>query len=161
MFRFLIFATFAGFTELIADYWLVNITDTLIYPANEPMLFVSPAYMPFSWIVVLIQIGFIGFLISKQKSLIVTSLVVGVLGCIIIPIYEYFAINAEWWFYEACEMWGIVPIYIFIAEGLLMLSIPNLFNRCENASLKWIPLLGITQGLVMWLACIAAFYLFG
>lgn len=161
MLRFLIFAAFAGFTELIADYWLVNVTKTLIYPENEPMLFASPAYMPFSWIVVLMQIGYIGFLISKRKSLMFTSVAVGVLGCIIIPIYEYFAINAEWWSYTDCKMWGIVPIYIFVAEGLLMLSIPDLFDRCENASLKWIPLLGIVQGLVMWLACIVAFHIFG
>ena len=58
-------------------------------------------------------------------------------------------------------MWGVVPIYIFVAEGLLMLTIPDLFDRCENIALKWVPILGIIQGLVMWLACIIAFHFIG
>ena len=73
----------------------------------------------------------------------------------------YFAIGAGWWSYENCKMWGSVPIYIFVAEGLLMLSIPDLFNRCADATLKWIPVFGIIQGLIMWLACIIAFGIFG
>ncbi|MBT4774107.1 MAG: hypothetical protein HON99_00150, partial [Crocinitomicaceae bacterium] len=89
------------------------------------------------------------------------SIAVGIMGCIIIPVYEYFAIGAGWWSYDNCVMWGSVPAYIFVAEGLLMLSIPELFNRCENASLKWIPVLGIIQGLIMWLVCIIAFKLIG
>ncbi len=159
--RFLLFSAAAGFTELLPDNWLVNVTHTLFYPPNEPMLYASPAYMPFSWIVVLTQIGYIGFLINKKYNLLITSLIVGLLGCMIIPLYEYLAIHAEWWHYENAPMWGVVPIYIFIAEGLLMLTIPDLFDRCETIALKWVPILGIIQGLVMWLACIIAFYFIG
>ncbi|MBT6515381.1 MAG: NAD(P)-binding protein [Crocinitomicaceae bacterium] len=161
MLRFVLFGIAAGLTELIADYWLVHVTETLFYPTGEPMLFASPSYMPFSWLVVLIQIGYLGFLINKKYSLLTSSIAVGIMGCIIIPVYEYFAIGAGWWSYDNCVMWGSVPAYIFVAEGLLMLSIPELFNRCENASLKWIPVLGIIQGLIMWLACIIAFKLIG
>lgn len=161
MFRFILFALTAGFAELIADYWLVVHTKTLFYPPGEPMLAASPAYMPFSWMVVLIQIGYIGFLINKKKPLLFTSMVVGVLGCCIIPFYEFLAIQAGWWHYEHTAMIGPVPIYIFVAEGLLMLTIPDLFDRTEKASYGKITLLGLIQGLVMWVACIIAWNLTG
>jgi hypothetical protein len=41
------FAIVAGFAELVADHYLVSITGTLHYPLPEPMLWDSPAYMPF------------------------------------------------------------------------------------------------------------------
>ncbi len=159
--RFILFGLAAGITELLPDNWLVNHTHTLFYPPNEPMLYASPAYMPFSWTVVLLQVGYLGFLINKKYNVWIASLGVGILGCMIIPLYEYMAINAGWWYYESAPMWGMVPIYIFVAEGLLMISIPDLYDRCEKISLKWIPVLGIIQGLVMWLACIIAYYLVG
>ncbi len=160
MIRFLIFTVVTGFTELLADNWLVNYTHTLVYPPNEPFLVASPAYMPFSWVVVLIQIGYIGYLINQKYKTLIASIAVGVLGCIIIPFYEYLAINAHWWSYQNTHFWGIVPAYIYVAEGLLMLSIPNLFDRCDTIKLKWIPVLGILQGLVMWGACIVAYFIF-
>ena len=158
---FLLFATAAGFSELLADNWLVNTTHTLFYPPNEPFLVASPAYMPFSWVVVLIQIGYIGYLIAGKYKTLIASIGVGVLGCIIIPFYEYLAINAHWWHYENAPTWGIVPKYIYIAEGLLMLSIPDLFDRCDKINIKLVPVFGFLQGLVMWVACIIAFYLVG
>src|SRR5687767_5861837 len=63
--NFFIFSLTAGFAELFADAWLVNYTNTLVYPRPEPMLLSSPAYMPFSWNVVLLEVGFIGWLVSK------------------------------------------------------------------------------------------------
>lgn len=159
--RFLLFSLFAGFTELLPDGWLVSYTNTLFYPEGQPMLYHSPMYMPFSWVVVLTQIGYIGYLINKKHNLLVTSIIIGLLGSSIIPFYEYLAIHAEWWHYENAPKWGIVPIYIFVAEGLLMLTIPDLFDRCERLHIKFIPLFGILQGLVMWVACLIAWFLIG
>src|SRR5688572_8274121 len=42
--RFFLFSITAGFAELISDAWLVQYTETLIYPPDEPMLLSSPAY---------------------------------------------------------------------------------------------------------------------
>jgi hypothetical protein len=42
-----------------------------------------------------------------------------------------------------------------------MLTIPDLFDRCERIKLKFIPVFGILQGFVMWLACIIAWNLVG
>ena len=161
MLHILLFTAVAGFTELLADNWLVVHTKTLLYPF-EPKLLSSPSYMPFSWIVVLTQVGYIGYLINKKHSLLFTSIAVGLLGCCIIPFYEFLAIHAGWWSYTGAPMiGGIVPVYIMVAEGLLMLSVPELFDRCETASLKKITLLGLIQGLIMWIACIVAFKICG
>jgi hypothetical protein len=161
MWRFIAFATVAGFVELIADWWLVVYTKTLIYPPGEPMIWESPAYMPFAWVVVLIQVGYIGFMVHKRTNLKVATIAVGVLGCIIIPFYEFLAMNAGWWDYVNAPTWGIVPKYIFIAEGLLMLTIPDLFDRSETASPQKIVFLGTAQGLVMWVACMIAYFFTG
>lgn len=158
--QFWLFAAAAGFTELLADNWLVKATKTLFYPF-EPKLLSSPSYMPFSWIVVLMQIGYIAYLINQRFNLLKTSLIVGLLGCCIIPFYEFLAIHAGWWHYEQTPMLGPVPVYIIVAEGLLMLTIPKFFELCETSEVKMIPVLGILQGLVMWLACIIAFSIFG
>lgn len=161
MWRFIIFSLIAGFVELIADWWLVVHTKTLIYPAGEPMIWESPAYMPFAWAVVLVQIGYIGYIIHQRSNLKIATIAVGVLGCIVIPFYEYLAINAGWWSYVNAPLWGIVPKYIYIAEGLLMLTIPDLFDRSDKASPVKLTILGIVQGLVMWVACIIAFEITG
>lgn len=159
--RFIFFSIIAGFVELIADWWLVVKTGTLVYPEGEPMIWESPAYMPFAWAVVLIQIGYIGYIIHQRSNLKIATISVGVLGCAVIPFYEYLAINAQWWSYVNAPTWGIVPKYIYIAEGLLMLTIPDLFDRSDRAKPLWLITLGVLQGLVMWLACIIAFYISG
>lgn len=47
----------AGWVELLADWYAVSVTGTLSYPGNEPMVGRSPAYMPFAWTTVLVQLG--------------------------------------------------------------------------------------------------------
>jgi len=157
---FLLFSLAAGFSELLADAWIVS-TNTLFYPGNEPMLYKSPMYMPFSWVVVLIQLGYIGYLIHKTRGLLAAVALVGILGCMIIPFYEFLAIHAGWWHYENAPMWGLVPKYIYIAEGILMLSIPLLFNRAEKSSPLQVIGLGIVQGLIMFIASLIAYSLVG
>lgn len=158
--RFLLFSLAAGFTELIADAWLVN-TNTLFYPSNEPMLYKSPMYMPFSWVVVLMQLGYIGYLIYLKKGTLLASIAVGLMGCMIIPFYEFLAIHAGWWHYENAPKWGLVPKYIYIAEGILMLTIPTLFDQSASASRLKAIFLGVLQGLVMLIASFIAYSTLG
>jgi hypothetical protein len=82
------------------------------------------------------------------------------MGCLIIPFYEFLAIHAGWWHYENATKWGLVPKYIYIAEGILMISIPTLFDRSANAPRWLIVVLGIIQGLVMLGASFISFSLF-
>jgi hypothetical protein len=158
--QFLLFALAAGFTELLADAWIEG-TNTLFYPKDEPMLYRSPMYMPFSWVVVLIQLGYIGYLIHKKWGLLPAIGLVGAMGCMIIPFYEFLAIHAGWWHYENAPMWGLVPKFIYLAEGILMLSIPMLFDQSAQSSKMKAVFLGVVQGLVMLAASIVAFALIG
>ncbi|GAB3653920.1 hypothetical protein GCM10027594_27870 [Hymenobacter agri] len=66
--RLLGFALVAGLAELVADAYLVESTHTLLYPRPEAMLWDSPLYMPFSWAVVLIQIGYLGWLLLGRLT---------------------------------------------------------------------------------------------
>ncbi|MGD1846104.1 MAG: hypothetical protein ACFB10_11985 [Salibacteraceae bacterium] len=154
--KFLGFAVVAGLAELVADHYLVAISDTLIYPTDEPMLWSSPAYMPFSWTVVLIEFGFLGWLMARKMHPSLAGLLLGVLGALLVPLYEHWAIDAGWWSYKDTPMLGPVPIYVIIAEGLLMVPVPYLLLCVEKSSWLWILGLGLIEGAVMLLACILA-----
>ncbi|MEJ7738425.1 MAG: hypothetical protein WKF97_13430 [Chitinophagaceae bacterium] len=159
--RFLFFGMCAGWIELLPDHWLVAGTKTLIYPPDEPIIDSSPMYMPFSWLVVFIQIGYIGFLLTHKIGLFKASVIVTVLGALIIPVYEHLAIQAGWWSYQNTPTIFNVPYYVIVAEGLLMTTIPFFYKKCEKTKLIAIPLLGFIQGMIMWLTCIIAFALVG
>lgn len=151
-----IFAIAAGFVELIADHYLVVYTGTLVYPHQEPFIWTSPFYMPFSWAVVIIQIGYFGWLISKRTGPVISGLILVVASGLIIPLYESWAIKGGWWHYHHCPNWNGVPYYIFIAEGLLMFTVPWFLNKAEGKKVKIVLGYGMLEGLVMLLACIIA-----
>ena len=159
--RFLLFGLVAGWIELLPDHWLVAGTKTLVYPPGEPIIDSSPMYMPFSWLTVFIQVGYIGFLLYKKMGLGKATLLVTILGSIIIPVYEHLAIQAGWWQYRNTPTLFNVPYYVILAEGLLMATIPFFYKRCENSKWGFIPVLGFIQGMIMWLCCIIAFALVG
>jgi hypothetical protein len=159
--NFLLFVVTAGFAELIADKWLVDFTQTLIYPHHEPMLLRSPAYMPFSWTVVLMEVGYIGWLLSPRWGLLKESLFLCILGALLVPLYETWAINAGWWTYQNTPKLFNVPRYVILAEGLLMLSVPFILSKVEKAKPHIIILWGLAEGIVMLIACVIAFYLLG
>ena len=160
--RFIFFGACAGWIELLPDHWIVADTGTLVYPPHEPIIDSSPAYMPFSWLVVFIQIGYIGYLLSYKYSMVRTCIIMLILGSLLIPFYEYLAIDAGWWSYKNTPMiFHKVPYYIILAEGLLMVSIPPLYRVVEKTKFWFIPLWGILQGMIMWLCTLIAFYLVG
>jgi hypothetical protein len=158
---FFIFSLTAGFAELIADAWLVDFTKTLVYPRPEPMLLSSPFYMPFSWAVVLIEVGYIGWLVSKRWGILKASLCLCLLGAVLVPLYEKWAIASGWWYYHNTPKLFGVPKYVILAEGLLMFSLPFLLGKVERSSLLKIVFCGLVEGVVMLLACIIAFAIFG
>lgn len=159
--KFIVFALAAGFTELLPDNWLVQFTKTLIYPKDEPMLLSSPAYMPFSWLVVLVQLGYLGWWASHRIGLVKASVGLMIAGALLVPLYEHWAINAGWWYYENTRMMGTVPYYVILAEGLLMSCVPFILQKVEQSKGYQIILWGIAEGLVMWLACIIAWFTLG
>ena len=159
LWRILLFTIFAGFAELLADHWLVAVYNELVYPI-EPLLFSSPLYMPFSWIVVLTQLAIISRVLKKHFKMVTTSLIMAIMGACIIPFYEYLAIGSEWWYYQNTPMFlGIVPYSIIIAEGLLMLPLALMIKKSEKIKMFYIPFLGLFEGLVMWVSVIIAHFI--
>jgi hypothetical protein len=158
--RFLLFAVVAGFAELVADAWLVN-TNTLFYPLPEPIIWASPAYMPFSWTVVLMEVGYIGWLVSKKWGIFKASLFLCALGAMLVPLYETWAIHAGWWHYQNTPTIFKVPIYVIIAEGLLMMSVPYMLSKVEKTTLRNIILWGFAEGVAMLLACLIGYGIAG
>ncbi len=116
LWRFLIFGTIVGFTELTADAWLVDYTRTLDYSAGGgPMIWRSPVWMPLAWEVVAVQFGYIGLRLWERFGK--TGLVmIGLLGAINIPFYEEMARRIHWWQYDGCKMISFTPWYIILGE---------------------------------------------
>jgi hypothetical protein len=159
--RFIALAFLAGWIELLPDAWLVSHTDSLVYDPNEPFVSKSPVYMPLSWTAVLVQVGYFGWLLSRKVPMYAAMLLVGVLGALIIPFYEFISIVGGWWSYRNVPMILGVPYYIIMAEGLLMMSVPLLFRAVEKAPLWLIPVLALLQGIIMWAAVWVAYSLLG
>jgi hypothetical protein len=116
--------------------------------------------MPFSWAVVLMEVGYIGWLITNRWNLMVATIALCILGSILVPLYETWAIDAGWWYYHNTPVLGLVPKYVILAEGLLMLTIPFLLKKTETARLPMIVLFGLIEGAVMFLVCIIAYHIF-
>lgn len=160
--KLIIFGLVAGVTELLADAWLVEQTKTLFYEHGEPLLVDSPIYMPVAWAVVLVQIGYIGYWISLRKGLVLGTLAAGLIGGVIIPVYESCAKGAGWWFYDDPQhiIWN-APYYIILGEFILALALPYLFTQIRRREFYWAVPIGVLMGLWIWLAYAVSLKLVG
>lgn len=154
------FGLVSGFTELAADCWLVNDTQTLIYAPQEYFIFCSPVYMPFAWAMVLVNIGGLSYYLLHHESRIKAILLTGLLGATVIPLFEHFAKGAGWWWYVNAPMIWDVPFYIILGEGLICLFLGILFNAIAKHKWYWLVLLGIAHGLYIWLSYYVGFLIF-
>jgi hypothetical protein len=158
--RFLFFGLCIGFTELLADAWAVRYTKTLIYPLNQPIIWASPLYMPFAWMMVFIKVGYFGFKLGKRQRLITATLIMFCIGATVVPFTEYLSIIAGWWHYNNVRKFLTIPYYVIFTEGFTMSCSPWFFLKCEKADWKYIPLYGVAQGLVILLSLWISFYFF-
>lgn len=166
MVRYVVFGVVAGIAELPIDAWLVHGTGTLKYPCDEPMLFASPAYMPFAWAVVLVQICAMGdWLADRIRSVAMASVLLAIFSGLYIPIFEHLANEANLWWYECTPtlLTTGAPLYVILAEVLLALPLVWMGKQAQRkADWWWIVLLGLVEGLVvMSLACFIAYPLVG
>lgn len=150
--QLLLFGIIAGFVELLADQWLVDSIQSLVYPANEPKLLRSPNYMPFAWAVVLIQVGYLGYLLSSKVSLIKAMLLCMLIGMVFIPVFEQCAYWAGWWYYNPCYMLLNTPWYIILAEGIICFFLPAIFFFETKKRVFGTILFGLGQGIVIFIA---------
>jgi hypothetical protein len=145
--RLLLFGLIAGIVELFADKWLVQDINSLVYPENEPKIWCSPNYMPFAWAVVLIQVGYLGWMISTKKKMIEAMILCAIIGICFIPVFEQCAYYANWWYYNPCKMLLNTPWYIIVSEGLICFFLPIIFFfESKRSSLSSIGF-GIAEGL--------------
>jgi heme/copper-type cytochrome/quinol oxidase subunit 4 len=161
--KFLFFGLAAGFIELLADAWLVAGTKTLFYEHGEPLLLESPVYMPVAWAVILVQIGYLGYTFYRRWGLLTATVLTGLLGGAIIPVYEASAKGAGWWLYEDTHrmLFGAAPYYIILGEFLLALALPFLFLAVQRRPFYWTLPYGAAMGLWIWASYFISFQLVG
>lgn len=156
----LVFGLVLGFSELLADAWLVDYTRTLDYSiGGGPMLWRSPLWMPFAWEIVAVQFAVLGeWLVEKFKN--VGFVLAGLAGAINIPFYEEMALPAKWWAYHHCRMIFHTPYYIILGEFLIVICIVVLGRRVK--SLRWENTLiaGVLGGLSIFVCYTLAFRIF-
>ena len=111
--HWLILALVAGWVELAADWWLVVKTQSLLY-AEGPKVVVSPIYMPFAWMLVLVQVGLIAQWFRTRFPVWLAALMTGTLAGVNIPLYESLAKFADWWIYQNTPMILNAPYYIIL-----------------------------------------------
>lgn len=121
--RWLLIGFVGGWLEIATDAWLVARTATLRYPPGEPMVWDSPLYMPFAWMLVLAQIGTLGGWLAERMPMWRASLLCAVLGGTNIPLYEHLAHDAGYWTYVDTPMLFNAPWYIIVSEFLLSLPL--------------------------------------
>ena len=156
--RLLVFGTVAGILELVTDHYLVSTIDSLVYPGNELMVWSSPLYMPFAWSNVILQLSFVGVLLTQKKGLLVASVVLCIAGGMYIPLYEHLAKDAGWWWYNNnVSMIFNAPVYVIICEALISLSLPLAIYYSEHNKLNRTVYLGVAEGIWILVSAYLAF----
>jgi Domain of unknown function (DUF6989) len=156
--RFLLFGLVVGFTELAADAWLVDYTQTLDYSiGGGPMIWRSPFWMPLAWEVVAVQFGYIGLRLWERFGKLGLFLV-ALLGAINIPFYEEMARRIHWWQYGGCRMISFTPWYIILGEFGIALVFALLARTFRRGSVCAAIVAGFAGGVSIF-ACYAVAFL--
>ncbi len=155
--RFMIFGLAAGFAELAADAWLVDYTRTLDYSVGGgPMLWRSPAWMPFAWEVVAVQFGYLGLRLQEHFGKF-GLFIIGALGAVNIPYYEEMARRIHWWKYGGCRMISGTPYYIIVGEFLIALTFALLVRKFRRGSMVSAVSTGLVAGAAIFISYAIAY----
>jgi hypothetical protein len=158
----LVFAAIVGFGELPSDAFSVLVKHTVVYAPGEPMIWASPLYMPFTWMAVMVQMGFISWWLSRRMKLWIVMGLLAVLGGLYVPVYEYLAHGAGFYYYQNCRMlMGVTPYYVILAEALLCAALPPLVRRIDEQSWPWWIGLGVIESVIVLGVSVLAFGLVG
>ena len=156
------FGVLVGFGELPTDHLAVAIQKTLVYPSDEPIIWSSPAYMPFSWTIVMTQFGYLAWWMTQRWGLRIATIATGILGAVNLPTYEFLAKQAGFWYYQNAKMvfFDSTPVYVIVGEFLLTLSIPYIVQQVERSRLLGIVVWSSVQSLLIYLATVIAYHFF-
>lgn len=160
--RLLVFALVVGFGELPTDAFSVAVKGTLVYPTGEPMIWASPLYMPFSWVAVMVQMGVIACWMTRRMHMGWAMLLMALIGASYVPLFEYLAHSAGFWYYQHCAMFlGITPYYVILAEALILGALPPILKGIEGRAWPWWIGLGVLESVVVYVSSLLAFKLVG
>jgi hypothetical protein len=155
--RLMLFGVVVGFTELLADAWLVDFTRTLDYSVGGgPMLWRSPAWMPFAWEVVAVQFGYLGLRLQERFGG-YGLVAIGLLGAVNIPYYEEMARRIHWWRYSGCRMISGTPYYIIVGEFLIAVAFALLVRKFRSADVRSTLLAGVAGGAAIFVSYAVAY----
>jgi hypothetical protein len=159
--RLALFGLVVGLLELATDAAGEGFAHSLIYPAGEPLLWASPLYMPLSWMLVLMQIGYLAWRLRATWSAPVAIVLSALWGGLNIPFYEEMAYHAGWWRYAAAPAIGHTPLYVLLFEALIGASLPPLL--ASLASWRWRDAIwrGVVAGAWIPAAALASWLLLG
>jgi hypothetical protein len=144
--RLMLFGLIAGLVELVTDAAGEQVAHSLVYPADEPMIWLSPAYMPVSWMVVLTLLGYLGWRLGGLLPRWQAAALGGLAGMLIIPFYEESAWYAGWWRYTTLPRIGHTPIYVFLFEGGIVAILPLLTRGLERLTPGRVVIRGLLLG---------------
>ncbi len=160
--RLMLFGLIVGFGELPADAFGVTTTRTLVYWPGGPFIWDTPLYMPLSWVTVVAQLGFIGAFLVPRWGARRAAIAMAIFGGINIPIYEFLAKFAHFWYYQNTPLlFGVTPYYVILAEALLSMSLPLLAYKAISAQSGQVVVLGLVQSLWIYIAGRIAYALVG
>ena len=159
----LVFGLVVGFAELPSDYLAVEQAKILVYPKEGPFIWASPLYMPFSYVIVMAQFGYLGYWAAKKWNLWVASIGLAAFGALNVPSYEYLAKQSNFWYYQNCPMLFDTVPYLTIAVEAAFSMVLALFAVLIARSLKWTTTigLGIAEGIWIYICSVVAIALLG
>ena len=159
--KFMVFCLVAGFVELLADWYLIAIHQSLTYTPGGPFVWASPLYMPFAWTVTLFMIGMLARWFDGRWGLAAATVVTGLLGATIWAYGETAAKYAGFWYYHDTPMLASSPYYIIFGEILVGAALPLTFRVLKR--INWLASIGtgIVFGLWIFVAYWVGIQIFG
>jgi hypothetical protein len=159
--RLALFGLVVGALELATDAAGKGFAHSLIYPTAEPLMWTSPLYMPLSWMLVLMQVGYLAW---RLRAFFITPVAMALCALwtgLYIPFYEEMAYHAGWWRYAAAPAIGHTPLYVLLFEALIGASLPLLLGRLEHWRWRDAVWRGVLVGAWMPAAALASWLLLG
>lgn len=148
-FRFFVVTAIAGWLELLADWYFVDVIPALVYAPEGPFVVSSPLYMPFAWLVMLWPLGVVARWMDRNWGLAAATVAVCLIGGLNLPLYEYLAEQAGWWHYEGVSGIGNAPFFVILAEALVIGALPLAFRITEKTS--HLAAIGVGTALGAWI----------